>query len=200
MKTTRQLAFTCALFFSASLNAVSAQADLITNGDFETGDFTGWTQAGDTSWTGVIDSNSINGSYAAALGAYNKTGGGSLSQTFATLMGSTYALTYWLASDEWLGNSAPNHFSSHIGNMTLFSQIDMPVQDYTQYTYSFVATSLATALKFEFGNDPAYFYLDKVSVNQVSAVPEPTTTWLLAAGFLGLLSIARRRLSLPSFK
>ena len=31
----------------------SARANLVTNGGFETGDFTGWTQGGNTGFTGV---------------------------------------------------------------------------------------------------------------------------------------------------
>jgi hypothetical protein len=42
-----------AALMSAILISSGAHADLVTNGGFETGDFTGWTQGGNTGFTSV---------------------------------------------------------------------------------------------------------------------------------------------------
>ena len=56
--------------------ALSARANLVTNPGFETGDFTGWTQWGDTSFTGVSSSVPIHsGNFAAYFGPTSTDGG-----------------------------------------------------------------------------------------------------------------------------
>src|SRR5689334_4677324 len=45
-----------------------ANANLVANGDFETGDFTGWAQFGDTSFSGVDGTAPQAGSFAAFFG------------------------------------------------------------------------------------------------------------------------------------
>src|SRR5476651_849223 len=87
-----------------------AAAQIVTNGDFETGDFTGWTLSGDTN-SMIIDfskaANSIpgystsgiipySGSYEAALATSGSGQLGFLSQTLTTTAGTNYLLTFWL--------------------------------------------------------------------------------------------------------
>src|SRR4051794_31218171 len=76
-------------------SAAAARANLITNGGFETGDFTGWTQGGNTDNTSV-SSNAVDvhsGTFGARLGPVGPNG--LLSQTLATVVGSTYTIEFW---------------------------------------------------------------------------------------------------------
>jgi len=63
--------------FFLVFGAPSGQASLLTNGDFETGDFTGWTD--DASGASVTGSGALEGSFSASFPA----SGGDLSQSFA---------------------------------------------------------------------------------------------------------------------
>jgi len=164
-----------------SLSAINAHADLITNGGFETGDFTGWTQGGNLGFTGVSGSlYAHTGSYGAQLGPVGSDG--TLSQTFATVAGKTYGLAYWMESD----GGTPNDFSASINSTTLFSATNIPAQAYTQYAFYFVGTGSDT-LTFSFRDDPGFLGLDDVSV-----IPEPASLALLGIGLAGL-GLSRRR-------
>ncbi len=83
---------------------------LLQNGDFETGDFSGWTLAGNvfengTLYNGVVGTTSLtdgsgpdfihSGNYGAFLGDTNPA---TLSQTIKTVPGRSYLLSFWLAN------------------------------------------------------------------------------------------------------
>jgi len=173
----------------ASGGALSAQ-NLVVNGGFEAGDWTGWTISQPYGMR-VFDATSEDatihsGSFTAGLGSTPAT---DLSQTLATVAGQTYELSYWL---QVRTSTPPNdEFIATIGDQTLFSGTNLPeTNDYTEYSYVFVALSDSTTLTFTSYDPPSYFYLDDVSV---TAVPEPST----CAAFAGLavlgLCLVRRR-------
>jgi hypothetical protein len=81
----------------AGLVMGGAKANLLVNGSFETGDFTGWTEDGNFSFTsvtsGLYDTSSV-GSFPAEQCTYYVFEGpigsnGTLSQTFADIPGAT---------------------------------------------------------------------------------------------------------------
>src|SRR3954464_1036535 len=89
------------------LSAVCAfSQNLITNGGFETGNFNGWTQIGDTSYSGVCVSNedtpecsgrnAFDGQWMGGFGAICSLGG--VKQTVATIPGQAYDLSFWMQS------------------------------------------------------------------------------------------------------
>jgi methionine-rich copper-binding protein CopC len=134
--------------------------NLIVNGGFESGSFSGWTQSGNTGATGVDGGNVHSGHFAAYLGPVGSDG--FIAQTFGTTAGSTYVLDYWLEHD----GGSPSDFYAQINGTTVpGSRLDSPPAfGYTEYTFSFVATGATTELKFGFREDPTYFHLDDVSV------------------------------------
>jgi PEP-CTERM motif/Protein of unknown function (DUF642) len=179
------------LAFAAVLGASRpASADLIVNGSFETGDFTGWTTANLNATSvepaGFDGFPAQDGQFFAALG--NVGFDATIGQTFATTAGATYELTYYMGSD----GATPNDFSTQIDGVTVFSQSDIPAQGYVLYTFDFVSAGPTSTVNFFSRNDPAYLALDNVSVNGRS-VPEPSAIALFGVGALGFVAALRKR-------
>lgn len=170
--------------------APTVYAGIETNGGFETGDFTGWTQFGSTDYN-FVDSSDPHSSSAAAFFGAVETGG--VSQVLTTIAGQKYAVDFWLANYE----GTPNSFSwSWNGVAQSPSLADSPSAPYTQYSGLLTASGTATVLSFSFQNQNAYWLLDDVRVTDtginVSAVPEPGS-WLMLAAGLGVLGLVTRR-------
>ena len=170
------------------------------NPGFETGNFTGWTQIGDTTFTGVDALSAHSGSFGANLGPIGPLG--FISQDLATVAGATYDLTFWLANiADRVGNVTPNHFeASWNGSVIPASVLDnaAPAFPYTQFAFTgLLATGSTTALQFGFRHDPAGWWFDDVSVtlSAPSGVPEAFSTFWLALPLAGMLgfSLLRRR-------
>ena len=74
----------------------SARANLITNGGFETGDFSGWTVSGrDNDVVGSVPFISPHSGNFQALFGF---GTNSITQNVATTPGSSYVIRFWLAA------------------------------------------------------------------------------------------------------
>jgi hypothetical protein len=193
-----------AFAFTALLGSQSAFADqLVTNGGFETGDFTGWNLSGPTTasasaseFYGVDTLDAATGTY----GAYLSTLAGStlqLSQTLTLADSHNYTVSFSLAN---LGGPLPgygNSFSLSLGGVTVFSETNAPASLYTNYSFAFNTNSTfptSDLLLITSENDPSYFSLDNVSVSTTvaTATPEPATALLIIPA-LGLLALRRRK-------
>jgi Protein of unknown function (DUF642)/PEP-CTERM motif len=197
----------CALILAAG---GQARGDLVVNGGFETGNYSGWAQSGSFSvvtggpghvgaYIGGYGPNS--GNYYAALGTVRVPG--TLSQTLTTTPGQSYTLSFFLASD----GGTPNEFRVDWNGVTIFDQSNIAKQGYTKYSFQVQAGGTATPLAFLERNDPGYLSLDDVSVPSIggaggqggsggsapSTAPEPSSLMLLGFGALGLAGYARVR-------
>ncbi len=186
------------MILCASFGAQNVLADeLVTNGGFETGDFTGWTLSGTVTTSsfasqfyGVDAQDAAAGSYGAYLGS--ELSPLTVSQTLTVQPARYYTISLSLAQ-----NSAPltgftNLFSASFGGQTFFSEANAPVSSFTPYSFTVSAASGSALLQFTSQNDLGYFSLDNVSVSTGSATPEPATL-LLIAPVLGALALLRRK-------
>ena len=201
MSTMKALAAIAA--FAALTPAAHASVELIHNGGFESaGGFSGGFEtigSGLDGWTigGTVDL--INTYWTPASGSYsldlNGGGAGSIWQSFATVVGRTYNVSFSLAGNPEGGGdkffyasvTAPVAFTFEIDGKTLANM------GWVRKSFSFVATSGTSTLSFV--GDPYHSYygaaLDDISV--IAAVPEPATYGMLLAG-LGMVGCwARRR-------
>jgi len=173
-------AIACAL---AGTGVAQAQ-NLLTNGSFETGIFSGWTQFGDTSATGVVTGtydccSPTDGEWQAVFGPVFGFGG--ISQAVGSA-GNSYTISFDLGNDNGYGASVS------FGGVTLLSNPGN--SGYVHY--SFTTTALDNSgLSFSFFNPPAYYNLDNVVVEANGAVPEPAS-WALMLGGFGLVGGAMR--------
>jgi hypothetical protein len=171
----------------------SARANLITNGGFETGNFSGWTVSGrDNEVEGSVPFiPPHSGNFQAQFGIGNN----SITQNVATTPGSSYVITFWLAAE--IFDPVGGSVSVNWGGSTVFSHLfPLGLHGYTEYTFTVNALSPTTALQFQFSNPlitSNTIYLDDVSVNLPSVPDAGSTLPLLGFVLLGV-AVLRRKL------
>lgn len=177
-----------ALAFAAS---PAVAVELIANGGFETGDFTGWTRFGGLGQTDVNAADAFSGAFGARFSP-NSPGG--ITQLFATAPGTSYVIGFDLRHLANLREPL-NGVTISFGTDTLLAIDNAATVDWTSYSFLRVAADAATELRFTFRDNrdapPNRYSLDNASVIAL-AVPEPAVWALLIAGF-GLVGLAARR-------
>jgi hypothetical protein len=183
-------------FFSAAAAACAMigfagsalSAELVTNGGFEAGDFSGWTQGGNTASTVVTPLAPHSGSFNASLGPFATAG--TLSQDLNTVAGQQYMISFWLRNSF---GDVGNHFTAVFGGNQLFNLSDSPTFAYAPFSFVATANASLSTLLLDFRNDTSFWYLDDVSaVALTPAVPEPASWAMMISGF-GLVGFAMRR-------
>lgn len=164
----------------------AAQANIVTNGDFETGSFSGWTQFGNTGATGVTGGYAHSGSFGGQFGAVGSAGG--IFQTLVTVVGQTYDISFWLRADSGTPNTFAFNWDGGADEL-VFS--NSPGFAYQQFTYALTATSATTDLRFAIRHDPAYYGVDDVVVT--ARVPEPMSLALVAVALVGAGAASRKK-------
>jgi len=167
--------------------------NLLTNGSFETGDLTGWTESGD----GVVLANGPFSYYSGAqdgswyLGMGPVGGDATLSQTISDTAGTHYTFSFWFAS---VGDS-PSDFSAFWNSTQLLSLTNPNTGvNWTEFSYDVVGTGSDT-IQFSFRDDPAWMALDNVFVGNgpPPTTPEPSSLLLLGSGLLTVGGVIRRK-------
>ncbi len=169
----------------------NAESIVLVNPSFETGDFTGYTQSGNTGFTSVSGSFSgvdpVDGNYQASFGPVGSTG--SISQSFTDNANEIYTLNY----DLYNFGGTPSSFAASVDGVTLLGLTNPDAFPYTLESQTFVGTG-NDSFTFTFQQDPSYLLLDNISiVGGATVTPEPSSFVLLGSGVLGLAGAARRR-------
>ncbi len=118
-------------------------------------------------------------------------------QNVATIAGQDYSLSFFVGS---MRNGAffPSTVDLRINDGTRMSFTNPATPndhlDWMQFTTQFTATSAVTNIKFLNGSEPNNFVtaLDTVSMNPVTAVPEPGSGTLLGLAMTAAYWIRRR--------
>ena len=199
MKTIILAAIRCSLMFATAAAfsvAYPAKANLITNGGFETGDFSGWTVSATDNDMVVVGSVPLIPPHSGNFQALAGVGINSITQNVATTPGSFYVIRFWLAAKIFA--AVDGAFSVSWGALSVTSGLTPPgIHPYTEFMFTVPALSPTTALEFQF-SDPNItsntYYLDDISVNPAGVgVPDGgSTVSLLGCALLGLVALRRK--------
>jgi len=178
----KMVSVAAAMGLALAISGPARAVNIVVNGSFETGDFTGWTLGGNTGFMGVEcpgapfagpgDGNCDV--FAGPIGS-----NGTLSQTLATVPGRFYSIDFDFRPD----GGTPSFFSAvWDAQPPLFSVTNPAASPYQVLHFGALATASSTSLTFNFRDDPGFLFLDSVSVQ----VPEPGSLALLGIGMAGL--------------
>lgn len=182
------------LAFGFLCGRVALGDNLIANGGFETGTFSGWSviNAPVGSDLYVSAGNGHSGTYAAAFGAVGPYDDTIAQSSLPTIPGEQYTIDFWLAHPY---TDSENDFLVAWNGNTVMSLLDTGHFDYTEYSFSVVGTGSDT-LQFSGREVPGWFYLDDVSMSASGgprSTPEPSTLVLLGIGAITFVAYAWRR-------
>ena len=203
----------CWLGIVAALIALPAwpQANLVTNGSFESGVFepptsdtqslpagsttmTGWTVLTDlAAWIGAANPfglTAANGSMFLDLTDYqNGAPFAGVEQFISTVPGSQYTLTFALGTAQ--GAGLPASITATAGSTSqVFSSSAAGSNVWTTMSMAFTATSTSSVVRLQGSAGQQYIGLDNVAV---TAVPEPPWYVLAGSGLAVMALVSRRR-------
>lgn len=138
----------------------SAQQNLVVNGNFATGDLTGWVDVGGTSVVcpGGTPGGSCEASFAAA--GFSSS---SITQSIPTTPGSLYTVSFSLQNTGISGDTPPNQFSATFAGQVL-SLSNQESFDWRAYSFTATASSSSSPLQFAGRNNCCEYDLTLVSV------------------------------------
>ena len=164
--------------------ATGAQAQMVVNGGFETGDFSGWSETGAIgSVYGVDSAGPRNENYSAFFGS--STPSASIWQTLATTAGLPYRVSFY--SDRSAATTAGT-FSASLGGVQFYADPGFTFP-FAEIVVEVTAPSDDAVLMFSADNPTDFYTLDSVSV---AVVPEPASALLWLVGLAAGLAVRRR--------
>ena len=163
--------------------------DLLVNGGFENGNFSGWSWTGDADFTGV----GYDPSFAEGGSFYVYAGGpigsdGYLSQSFADTAGAALTVSGWINGD----GAGYSEVGLYWDGAPVVFLSPVPATDGWERISAVVTATGFDTFAVGFRDDPSYVFLDNFAVS----TPELSTWTMTLAGFAGLgfaaLSARRR--------
>ena len=144
---------------------LNVSSQLLQNGGFETADFSGWTQSGNSQYCNVTGSASYvhSGASGAEMGPAGSLG--YITQTIPTLAGQPYLLSFWL---ENIKGGTVSEFKAVWNGSVLVDSFNAPAHSWAQSQFIVTGVDGTSTLQFGFRNDPAYFGFDDVSLVPVA--------------------------------
>ena len=185
-----RLIVACLVVVGASF---ASSANLITNGDFQTNDFTGWNTTNAVILPNLAVTTVPPPSPGGTLGAAFAAGAldfDIISQTFATVPGAVYDFSFFYQPVSDPAMTPNNEFIAFFNGVNLYDNKNTISGVITQ-TFTVSATTNLTTIEFRGRNANGADYLDNVSVTRVP--DNGSTALLLGVAFAAIVMLRRAR-------